>query len=770
MASEIISFILFLSSIFLYVTRASASRVWFSLVLFFLGLYVILNVILIGSNYFTGEGITDAVLYTVTSSLKGAGLNKYILPFIGLLTGLIAVFALLAWGLKQRRAKNSSVMYSVLAVVLAVFSVGSTQAFQNISRLVKTQISGHGADFDTYYKVPEKIVKGAKKPNLVYIYGESLERTYFDDKVFPGLTTELSQHKAQSIDFTNTKQVPGTGYTIAGMVASQCGIPLFAPFDGNASSALATFYPENVCIGDVLKGAGYTNYFYQGAELAFAGKGTFLKSHGFDHLYGYNELRPTVADPSYKNDWGWYDDTLLEEVYKKFVTLSKEGKPFSLFTLTVDTHHPDGFISRGCTRNEYKVNGKANQSLSAVSCSQELIAAFIDKIKKSGYYDNTIIVVSSDHLAMNNTAYNILTKQNRKDLFFVMDGRHPAAADQNAAKRSTLDNGATVLDIMGGDNFIGLGRSGISATSMTEQFLNIDDKVNAWKPAVIKQWGFPNSIKNYAVNTKDNTFTFSGMTIKTPFILKVTGDKIEPMFDVYLSTPLKKQLAGLATSDNFVWVDKCYEMGRVWAPELSLNTGLCVASGNLGAKPSIVQVTGATFKGKVDFAKDTSGSNAIYQQTLKTLNIDDEATRYQSPAIAFMVPGLPEQVKAITGVSTVENWGRWSDANLAPSVKIDYVKPLPTTFNVVIRARAYGNNIDKPVSVRVGDQEQFVTFGDQDGIVKVQFTNPEAAQSIVITPPAPTEPTEGTSGGFQPRKLGIGMVSLEVQPVEEPQS
>ncbi|PKE30153.1 phosphatidylglycerol--membrane-oligosaccharide glycerophosphotransferase [Rahnella sp. AA] len=768
MVSEMISFVLFLSSIFLYITRASASRVWFSLVLFFLGLYVILNVILIGSNYFTGDGITDAVLYTVTSSLKGAGLNKYILPFIGLLTGLITVFALLAWGLKQRRAKNSSAVYSVLAVVLAVFSVGSTQAFQNISRLVKTQITGSGADFTTYYKVPEKIVKGAKKPNLVYIYGESLERTYFDDKVFPGLTTELSRHKAQSIDFTNTKQVPGTGYTIAGMVASQCGIPLFAPFDGNASSALSTFYPENVCLGDVLKGAGYTNYFYQGAELAFAGKGTFLKSHGFDHLYGYNELRPTVADPAYKNDWGWYDDTLLDEAYKKFVELSKEGKPFSLFALTVDTHHPDGFISRGCTRKDYKVNGKSNQSLSAVACSQQLLAAFIDKIKQSGYFDNTIIVVSSDHLAMNNTAYNILTKQNRKDLFFVIDGRNPVG-DLNAAKRSTLDNGATVLDIMGGDNYIGLGRSGISATSMTAQFLNIDDKVNAWKPAVIKQWGFPNSIKNYTVNNKDSSFTFSGMTIKTPFILKVTSDKIEPMFDVYLSTPLKKQLAGLATSDNFVWVDKCYEMGRVWAPELSLNTGLCVASGNLGAKPSIVQVSGETFKGKVDFSKDTSGSNAIYQKTLAALNIDDEATTYQSPSIAFMVPGLPEQVKAITGVSTVENWGRWSDANLAPAVKIDYVKPLPETFDVVIRARAYGKNIDKPVSVRVGDQEQFVTFGSTDGIVKVQFTNPDAAQSIVITPPEPTEPTEGTSGGFEPPKLGIGMVSLEVQPVD-PQS
>ncbi len=29
-------------------------------------------------------------------------------------------------------------------------------------------------------------------------------------------------------------------------------------------------------------------------------------------------------------------------------------------------------------------------------------------------------------------------------------------------KRNTMDNGATVLDILGGDNYIGLGRSGLS--------------------------------------------------------------------------------------------------------------------------------------------------------------------------------------------------------------------------------------------------------------------------------------------------------------------
>jgi len=145
------------------------------------------------------------------------------------------------------------------------------------------------------------------------------------------------------------------------------------------------------------------------------------------------------------------------------------------------------------------------------------------------------------------------------------------------------------------------------------------------------------------------------------------------------------------------------------------------------------------------------------------LNIDDSATKYQSQAIVFMLPGLPQQVQAVTGMSDVENWGRWSDANLAPAVKIDYVDPLPVSFNVVLRARAYGNNIGKPISVKVGDEEQFVTFTDKDETLSLSFTNPNNAQSIVITPPSPTEPVEGTSGGFLPRKLGIGLVSLAVE-------
>ncbi|CAI0737141.1 MULTISPECIES: phosphatidylglycerol--membrane-oligosaccharide glycerophosphotransferase [Serratia] len=761
MVSALASFVLFLASISIYRTRAAANRWWFAILLTLLGSYLILNVILIASNYFTGDGITDAVIYTVTSSLKGAGVGKYVLPFLGLLAALALIFALLARSLLRRKAKSSSVIYSLIAVLLALFSVGTTPAFQDISLLVKSQIGGDTADFATYYKAPKKTLQG-KQPNLVYIYAESLERTYFDRHSFPGLTDELDRLREDSIDFSNTQQLPGTGYTIAGMVASQCGIPLFAPFDGNASSAVSTFYPENVCLGDVLKSAGYGNYFYQGAELAFAGKDTFLKSHGFDHVYGYKELRAQVSDPGYKNDWGWYDDTLLDLVYDKFVELSSRQQKFSLFALTVDTHHPDGFISASCSKKTYAWQNKDNRSLSAVACSQQHIAALIEKIKRSPYFSNTVIVVSSDHLAMNNTAYDILAKQKRRNLFFIIDGTRPQAEQRNE-KRSTLDNGATVLDRMGGDNYIGLGRSSLSASTLSTVFLNIDEKINGWKPAVIKQWGFPNGITDYSVDTRGRRFTFSGVTFKVPFILKVADNKIEPMFNVYLSTPLRKQLAGLGAGEKFVWVDKCYEIGRVWAPKLALSTDICVASGTLASPPQIVRATGERFRGKVSFQSPAADSVAGYQDAIARLQVDDAAVKYQAEAIEFMLPGMPEQVKAITGVSGVEDWGRWSDANLAPAVDIDYVEPLPKTFDLVLRARAYGKNVGEPISVRVGDEERFVSLGEQDSTVTLRFDNPRGARKISITPPAPTEPQEGASGGFTPKKLGIGLVSLKVE-------
>lgn len=757
--SELLSLALFLASVVIYAWKAGRNTWWFTATLIVLGLFVVLNITLYASDYFTGDGINDAVLYTLTNSLTGAGISKYILPGAGLILALIAVFGALGWILRRRSHRPYHFGYSLLALLLALGSVDASPAFRQITELVKSQSRESSPDFTTWYKVPAKSIPDPKL-NLVYIYGESLERTYFDNTAFPDLTPELGAIKNNSIDFTHTAQLPGTDYTIAGMVASQCGIPLFAPFEGNASASMSSFFPQNLCLGDILKNSGYENHFVQGANLRFAGKDVFLKSHGFDHLVGAEELKSQVADPTYRNDWGFYDDTVLDEVWKKYEALSKSGKRFSLFTLTVDTHHPDGFISRACERKRYEIEGKLNQSFSAVTCSQQNIAALIQKIQASPWYKNTVIVVSSDHLAMNNTAWKYLNKQDRNNLFFVLRGDKPQQ-DVSGLKRNTMDNGATVLDILGGDNFIGLGRSSLSGQSLSESFLNMKEKVLSWKPDIIRLWNFPKEMKDFTVDTDKKMIAFSGSHFRLPLLLRISDQRVEPLPESEYSAPLRFQLADFAPRDNFVWVDQCYKMAQLWAPQLALSTDWCVSQGQLGGEQRVQHVDKNQWKGKTAF-NETVIDSLRYQANVDKLKVVDNDIRYKADSFVFNVAGAPEEVKQFSGISRPESWGRWSNAQLGNAVKIEYKEPLPAEFDLVITAKAFGPNADRPIPVRVGNSEQTLTLGHDLSTTTLRFTNPAHSNTLEIVPPDPQSTNEGNILGHSPRQLGIGMVEIKV--------
>ena len=757
--SELLSIALFLASVVIYAWKAGRNTWWFTATLLVLGLFVVLNITLYASDYFTGDGITDAVLYTLTSSLTGAGVGKYLLPGAGLVLALCAVFGALGWVLRRRRHRPYHFGYSLLALALALGSVDASPAFRQISELVKSQSREGDPDFTAYYKEPAKKIPNPKL-NLVYIYGESLERTYFDNDAFPSLTPELGALKAQGLDFSQTEQLPGTDYTIAGMVASQCGIPLFAPFEGNASASVSSFFPQNLCLGDILKNSGYENYFIQGANLRFAGKDVFLKSHGFDHLMGAEELKPLVQDPTYRNDWGFYDDTVLDEVWKKYEELARSGKRFSLFALTVDTHHPDGFISRTCDRRSYDFDGKPNQSFSAVTCSQQHIAALINKIKASPWFKDTVIVVSSDHLAMNNSAWKYLNKEDRKNLFFVLRG-DDEQQDTLAVKRNTMDNGATVLDILGGDNFIGLGRSSLSGESLSTVFLNMKEKALAWKPDIIRLWNFPKQMKDFTIDRDKQMIAFSGSNFRLPLLVRVSDARVEPLPESEYSAPLRYQLADFAPRDKFVWVDQCYKMARLWAPELILSTDWCVSQGQLGGQQNVQQVNKAQWKGKTAL-KETVISTDRYQQNIDMLKIVDDDIRYKADSFVFNVAGAPEEVKQFSGISRPESWGRWSNAQLGNAVSIEFNNPLPASFDLVITAKAFGPNANKPIPVRVGDEERELMLGNDVSTTTLRFANPTRSSTLVIVPPDPVSTNEGNILGHSPRQLGIGMVEIKV--------
>ena len=189
-----------------------------------------------------------------------------------------------------------------------------------------------------------------------------------------------------------------------------------------------------------------------------------------------------------------------------------------------------------------------------------------------------------------------------------------------------------------------------------------------------------------------------------------------------------------------------------------------MAQGQLGAQPQVERIDSANWQGEVRIPQQKLDA-LRHQQNVAALKIADNDIRYEADSFKLDVPGAPLAVKQFSGISRPEAWGRWSNANLAPEVTIDYVKPLPPRFDLVIRAKAFGPNAQRPIPVRVGDQQQTMTLGHEVSTVTLHFTNPNGSSQLVIMPPEPQLSNEGNIIGQDPRKLGIGMVEIKVVPV-----
>ena len=320
-------------------------------------------------------------------------------------------YALLAVWLEQYLARRFWVKYLPLAII--IFALGLAFARYGVWSYLKAD-SGHDYFADHYTPPATVKITGHNTKNLVLIYAESLESAYSDASTFRrDLLAPLTRQPGTS--FEKFLQVYGTGWTIGGMTATQCAIPLKPVIlaNGNKQGELfKNFLPAATCLGDTLKSFGYNNVFLGGAEHAFAGKGKFLSNHGYDAIYGRDEWLATGRyTPESLNGWGLQDDDLFAEARQALDKLVQSKRPFNLTLLTVNTHFPDGFLSASC-RNK---GGKSFEDI--VACSATDIAGFIDYMKSKGYLKHTNVVILGDHLSMPNVVYDLLTNHPYLSIF-----------------------------------------------------------------------------------------------------------------------------------------------------------------------------------------------------------------------------------------------------------------------------------------------------------------------------------------------------------------
>jgi hypothetical protein len=108
--------------------------------------------------------------------------------------------------------------------------------------------------------------------------------------------------------------------------------------------------------------------------------------------------------------------------------------------------------------------------------------------------------------------------------------------------------------------------------------------------------------------------------------------------------------------------------------------------------------------------------------------------------IDFKKDGYPAFITQVAGMSGLEPWGRWSDADAGgPVVRFTFKDKLPAAFKLVVTANAFGPNEGKSIQVKAGQATQELTIKNaaEPGAYTIKFEKVDG-NTLEFIPPAPT--------------------------------
>ncbi len=177
-------------------------------------------------------------------------------------------------------------------------------------------------------------------------------------ELFGDVMDPLKPFIERGFEATNLVQVRDTGWSLAGMTASKCGVPLSpAGFSyKNKFGSLSGFLPSAVCLGDVLLEEDYNLTFLVGAFTRFGGLDTLYSTHGFSQVLDLDHFlkkhQGTDKLEHHKQAWGVSDELVFEEALEVLKQKVRAGKKFGLTIETIGGHAPIGLLSPVCENME----------------------------------------------------------------------------------------------------------------------------------------------------------------------------------------------------------------------------------------------------------------------------------------------------------------------------------------------------------------------------------------------------------------------------------
>ena len=346
-------------------------------------------------------------------------------------------------------------------------------------------VTNYSTIFEERYVSPASVSIdfGEDKKNLIYIYMESMETTYSDKETggqkdinyIPNLI-DLAE---KNVSFSNNEKMgglfsaPGTDWTMGALLSSTTGIPYKLPVGHNMAGAYVEFLPGAISLGEILEQNGYKNYFLCGSDAWFGGRSVYFEQHGNYTIYDYNTvLQEGVIPEDYYEFWGIEDQKLYEYAKEKITAIASQEGNFNITLLTVDTHQSEGYICTLCG------NDFDEQYANVISCADKQLIAFIEWIQQQNWYEDTVVVVSGDHLSMNNTFFDEIDIEERKIYNCFINTDLEIQHDQKNRQACVLDLFPTTIVALGakieGDR-LGLGTNLFSDRATIAEELGVEE-------------------------------------------------------------------------------------------------------------------------------------------------------------------------------------------------------------------------------------------------------------------------------------------------------
>ena len=353
----------------------------------------------------------SAVLFHLKHSLAYDGVGDDVVEFAAYLIFALLLIACLSY--LAKRDRRMAVLERIAAVALLLINPAASYAYDRLLNPDR-----NGLKLDQAYRAVDISATAERPKNLIVIYLESMESTY-SEPVFETAFDDLNTLSAQGLRVNGMTQIQDTAWTMAGLVASQCGVPLlsYGLVMKNRMKNIETFLPNAECLATQLSGRGYQTRFYGGASLNFAGKGKFLSSHGFQNAIGLDEIEP--AKRGKVGEWGIYDDRLYALALEELQALSDGGAPYFLSILTLGAHFPKGYPAPSCF-NMFEDAAQMDSTLLSVACTGRLTLNFLKDAEQRGLLDNTVVVLLSDHLSQKNAQTERLNTYDRENFLLFL--------------------------------------------------------------------------------------------------------------------------------------------------------------------------------------------------------------------------------------------------------------------------------------------------------------------------------------------------------------